>query len=205
MDLVKIHDKIEAFLNKKLKVKVNQLPQIKTNNWSQAQIKAKTIELKPGWAIFFVRQEGFVDHIAIVPNQEKHKLNLAEAELVNAAPPPIGHGIGPLTTVLTDQSGLRICTALEYINLFQPNYYSMIFVGEPPTQDPQYLQYAGLIAEQIAKTGLIDGKPIVYTFSNVHIAKYFLRMRIIIRTFTTVITIITTNITSYKWLNILII
>jgi len=173
MSFVGIHDKIQKFVNKKLKVDTSRLISLVTNSWEKAKKEAKKISLFPGWAVYFIRDEGYVDHIAIVINQENGLLNLSEAILLHAAPSPIGTGVGPLTNKTSDKSGLRIATALEFIELHQPGYYKKIFVGPPPNTENSLLIQAGKIAEDIAKSGLVDGKPVVYSFYNVPLINKF--------------------------------
>lgn len=175
MKLFTIHDKVEKFFDKKFKVDTNSLPVSSLSSWEKAKEQAKKIKLNPGWSVYFVREEGYVDHVAIAINQEPGLLNLAEAILLHAAPSPIGTGVGPLTDGDRDKSGLRVATALEYIEEYPKNFYKKIFVGHPPNVVGDIIHKAGEIAESIAKSGLVDGKPVVYTFSNIPIVKkYFI-------------------------------
>jgi hypothetical protein len=175
MKLFTIHDKVEKFFDKKFKVDTSSLPVNTLSSWEIAKEQAKKIKLNPGWSVYFVREEGYVDHVAIAINQEPGLLNLAEAILLHAAPSPIGTGVGTLTDETNDKSGLRIATALEYIEEYPKNFYRKIFVGHPPNIMQEVIHKAGEIAEGIAKSGLIDGKPVVYTFPNIPIVKkYFI-------------------------------
>lgn len=174
MKLFTIHDKVEKFFDKRFKVNTHALPVSKHTSWEIARKEAKNIKLMPGWSVYFVREEGYVDHVAISINQEAGLHNLAEAVLLHAAPSPIGIGVGPLTDRDSDKSGLRVATALEYIEEYPKKFYKKIFVGHPPKTPIDLVQKAGEIAEKIAKSGLIDGKPVVYTFSNIpFVKKYF--------------------------------
>ena len=114
-----------------------------------------------------------IDHIAIIPHQEEASLNLFDALLLNAAPSPIGLGIGPLTDNQSDKSGLRIITAIEYIELFNKGYYKKIFFGPPPINDKEIIKKAGLIAKEINDSGIIDDQPVVYSFSMIPLIKKF--------------------------------
>jgi hypothetical protein len=173
MKLFSIHDKFEKYFDKRYKVDTNSLPVSSLTTWELAKEQAKKIKLNPGWSVYFVREEGYVDHVAIAINQEAGLLNLAEAVLLHAAPSPIGIGVGPLTDHLGDKSGLRVATALEYIEDYPKNFYKKIFVGHPPNVLSELIHKAGEIAETIAKSGLIDGKPVVYSFSNIPIVKKY--------------------------------
>ncbi len=173
MKLFTIHDKVEKFFDKRLKVDTESLPVNSLSSWEKAREAAKQIKLNPGWSVYFVRDEGYVDHVAIAINQEPGLLNLAEAVLLHAAPSPIGVGVGPLTDIESDKSGLRVCSALEYIEEYPKNFYKKIFVGHPPNALSELIHKAGEIAESIAKSGLIDGKPVVYSFSNIPIVKKY--------------------------------
>jgi len=162
------------YFDKRLKVNVNSIPVDRFNSWPEVKIQAKHIAVKPGWSIYFIRDKGYVDHVAIVINQNPKKLNLADAILLHAAPSPIGTGVGPLSNKTGDKSGLRLATALEYIEKYPPVFYKKIFIGHPPDVLSDIVHKAGEIAESIAKSGLIDGKPVVYSFSKIpFIKKYF--------------------------------
>jgi len=173
MSIAAIHDKLEAFLNKIQKISFNDLSAIHFNSWNDLKEKAKDIRVKPGWAVYFVREKDYIDHIAIIPHQDESNLNLCDALLLNAAPPPIGLGIGPLTDDLSDKSGLRIITAIEYIELFKKGVYKKIFFGPPPASDDELINKAGLIAREISDSGMIDGLPVVYSFSMIPLIKTF--------------------------------
>jgi hypothetical protein len=173
MSLASIHDKIEKFVNKKQKITTSDIPSINCQSWDEAKEKAKTILLKPGWAVYFIRKEDYVDHVAIVPQQDSVMLNLFDAILLNSTPSPLGLGIGPLTNELSDKSGLRIITACEYIELHKEGYYKKILVGPPPNVTDEIVNKAGLIAKDIADTGLIDGMPAVYSFFFIPLIKKF--------------------------------
>ena len=126
MSISSIHDKLEAFLNKIQKISFNNLPTINFSSWDELKESAKKIKVEPGWAVYFVREKDYVDHIAIIPHQDEVNLNLFDALLLNAAPPPMGLGIGPLTNSQSDKSGLRIITAIEYIELYKKGDYNDI-------------------------------------------------------------------------------
>lgn len=173
MSIASIHDKLEAFLNKIQKISFSDLPTVHFLTWNDLKEKAKKIKVEPGWAIYFVREKDYVDHIAIIPHQEEANLNLFDALLLNAAPPPIGLGVGPLTDDRSDKSGLRIITAIEYIELFNKGNYNKIFFGPPPVTDKEVIKKAGLIAKQISDSGIIDDLPVVYSFSMIPLIKKF--------------------------------
>ena len=173
MSLASIHDKIEKILNRKQKVTTADVPTTNCQSWDEAKEKAKKILIKPGWAVYFIRKDDFVDHIAIVPQQDEAMLNLYDAILLNSTPSPLGLGIGPLTNELSDKSGLRIITAYEYIELYEHGYYQKILVGPPPNTPDENIKKAGIITKEIVDTGLIDGKPAVYSFYNIPLLKKF--------------------------------
>ena len=168
-----MHDKIEMFLNKIQKVSFNDLATIHFSSWNELKEKAKNIKVKSGWAIYFVREKDYVDHIAIIPHQDETSLNLFDALLLNAAPPPMGLGIGPLTDNQSDKSGLRIITAIEYIELYKKGDYKKIFFGPPPVTNKDIIKKAGLIAKEISDSGTIDNQPVVYSFSMIPLIKKF--------------------------------
>jgi len=167
-----MHDKLEAFLNKIQKITFEDLPTINFPSWDDLKEKAKNIKVEPGWAIYFVRGKNYIDHIAIIPHQDETNLNLFDALLLNAAPPPIGLGIGPLTDDMSDKSGLRIITAIEYIELFKKGDYKKIFFG-PPTNNKNIVNDAGKIAKEISDSGIINNQPAVYSFSAIPLIKKF--------------------------------
>lgn len=173
MSIASIHDKLEAFLNRIQKISFSDLPTVHFPTWNDLKEKAKKIKVEPGWAIYFVREKNYVDHIAIIPHQDEANLNLFDALLLNAAPPPIGLGVGPLTDNQSDKSGLRIITAIEYIELFKKGNYNKIFFGPPPVTDKEIIKKAGLIAKEISDSGIIDGQPVVYSFSMIPLIKKF--------------------------------
>jgi hypothetical protein len=173
MSIASIHSKIEEFLNKIQKISFDNLPTIYFSSWDELKEKAKNIKVEPGWAIYFVRAKNYIDHIAIIPHQDEANLNLFDALLLNAAPPPIGLGIGPLTDNQSDRSGLRIITAIEYIELFKTGVYKKIFFGPPPVNDKEMIKKAGLIAKEISDSGIIDSQPVVYSFSMIPLIKKF--------------------------------
>ena len=173
MSLASIHDKIEKFVNKKQKIITSDVPTINCRSWKEAKEKAKTILVKPGWAVYFIRKEDYIDHVAIIPEQDSVMLNLFNAILLNSTPSPMGLGVGPLTNEQSDKSGLRIITAYEYIELYDPGHYQKILVGPPPNVTDEIINKAGLIAKDIADTGLIDGKPAVYSFFFAPLIKKF--------------------------------
>lgn len=173
MSIASIHDKLEAFLNKMHKITFDGLPTVNLPSWNELKKKAKNIKVEPGWAIYFVRDKDYVDHIAIIPHQDETNLNLFDALLLNAAPPPMGLGIGPLTNGQSDKSGLRIITAIEYIELYKKGDYRKIFFGPPPVNDKEIIKRAGLIAKEISDSGIIDNQPAVYSFSMIPIVKKF--------------------------------
>lgn len=169
-----ILDEIEKFLNKKQKIDFDKIATIKSSSWKDAFNKSKKIVLKPGWAVYYVRSEGFVDHVSIVPKDNKPNLNLAEAKLLNATAPPIGTGVGPLSNDLFDISGLRISTAFEFIESYKGNHsYSRLLFGPPPTTDDSAIDKAGTISQKIKESGLIDGSPIVFSFGMLPVVKKF--------------------------------
>ena len=129
MSIATIHDKIEKLLNKQQKISTSDIQTINCQSWEEAKEKAKTVLVKPGWAVYFIRKDDFVDHIAIVPEQDEKMLNLYDAILLNSTPSPLGLGIGPLTNELSDKSGLRIISAYEYIELYERGYYQKILVN----------------------------------------------------------------------------
>ncbi len=173
MSIASIHDKLEIFLNRIQKISFNDLPTIHFPSWNELKEKAKNTKVKPGWAIYFVREKNYIDHVAIIPHQDEINLNLFDALLLNAAPPPIGLGVGPLVDSQSDMSGLRIITAIEYIELFNKGDYRKIFFGPPPAQDKEMIKKAGLIAKEISDSGIIDGQPVVYSFSMIPLIKKF--------------------------------
>ncbi len=173
MSISSIHDKLEAFLNRIQKISFDDLPTINFPSWDELKEKAKEIKVEPGWAIYFVREKNYVDHIAIIPDQDEVNLNLCDALLLNAAPPPIGLGIGPLTDSKSDKSGLRIITAIEYIELYKKGDYRKIFFGPPPVKNKETIKKAGLIARTISDLGTIDDQPVVYSFSMIPLIKKF--------------------------------
>jgi len=93
--------------------------------------------------------------------------------LLNAAPPPIGLGVGPLTNDQSDKSGLRIITAIEYVELYKKGDYKKIFFGPPPTNNYEVIKKAGLIAQEISNSGVIDEQPVVYSFAMIPLIKKF--------------------------------
>jgi len=173
MSISSIHDKLEAFLNKIQKIAFDGLDTVHFPSWDELKEKAKNIKVEPGWAVYFVREKDYVDHIAIIPHQDEANLNLLDALLLNAAPPPIGLGIGPLTDNQSDKSGLRIITAIEYIELYKRGYYKKIFFGPPPVNDVEIIKKAGMIAKEISDSGVINNQPVVYSFSMIPLIKKF--------------------------------
>lgn len=173
MSISSIHDKLEAFLNRIQKISFDDLPTIHFPSWEDLKEKSKNIRVEPGWAIYFVREKDYVDHIAIIPHQDEANLNLFDAFLLNAAPPPIGLGIGPLTDDKFDRSGLRIITAIEYIELYKKGDYKKIFFGPPPVKNKEIIKKAGEIAKKISDSGTIDDQPVVYSFSMIPLIKKF--------------------------------
>ena len=173
MSIASMHDKLEAFLNKIQKITFDGLNTVHFPSWDDLKEKAKEIKVEPGWAIYFVRGKNYVDHIAIIPEQDEVNLNLCDALLLNASPPPIGLGIGPLTDSKSDKSGLRIITAIEYIELYKKGDYRKIFFGPPPSKDKNMIKQAGLIAKAISDSGTIDNQPVVYSFSMIPLIKKF--------------------------------
>lgn len=170
-----ILDEAERIMNKKRKVQTDDVPTIHASTWEQAKETAKNIFLNPGWAVYYVRTEGFIDHVSIVPDYENGKpLNLYEAKLLHATSPPIGQGVGPLTNDFFDQSGTRICNAFEFIEEYKGfNSYKKLFFGPPPAAVNDLVKKAGQIAKQIVDTGLIDDKPIVFSFGMLPVIKKF--------------------------------
>ncbi len=173
MSLGSIKDKFEAFLNKVHRISLDDLNITHFLSWNELKTKAKSIKVEPGWAIYFVREKNYIDHIAIIPHQDEINLNLFDALLLHAAPPPVGLGIGPLTNDTFDKSGLRIITAIEYIELFKSGDYSKIFFGPPPTDNKEKIINAGKIAKQISDTGTIDNYPAVFSFPTIPLIKKF--------------------------------
>ena len=173
MSISSIHDKLEAFLNKIRKISFNNLPTINFSSWDELKESAKKIKVEPGWAVYFVREKDYVDHIAIIPHQDEVNLNLFDALLLNAAPPPMGLGIGPLTNSQSDKSGLRIITAIEYIELYKKGDYKKIFFGPPPVKNKELVIKAGQIAKEISDSGTIDNQSLVYSFSMIPLVKKF--------------------------------
>jgi hypothetical protein len=173
MSIASIHDKLEAFLNKIQKISFDDLTTMHFPTRDELKEKMKNIKVEPGWAVYFVREKDYVDHIAIIPHQDEANLNLFDALLLNAAPPPIGIGIGPLTDNQSDKSGLRIITAIEYIELYKSGDYKKIFFGPPPTKDKEIIKKAGMIAKEISDSGIIDNQPAVYSFSMIPLIKKF--------------------------------
>ena len=179
MSIASIHDKFEAFLNKIQKVSFENLTTLYFPTWDELKEKAKEIKVEPGWAVYFVREKDFVDHIAIIPHQDEANLNLLDALLLNASPPPMGLGIGPLTDNLSDKSGLRVITAIEYVELYQKGWYKKIFFGPPPVEDKEIIKKAGLIAKEIYDSGVIDNQPAVYSFSMIPLIKKFYAINLV--------------------------
>lgn len=173
MSIASIHDKLEAFLNKIQKISFDDLKTVHFPSWEHLKENAKTIKVEPGWAIYFVREKNYVDHIAIIPHQDEANLNLFDALLLNAAPPPMGLGVGPMSNGQFDKSGLRIITAIEYVELFNKGNYYKIFFGPPPLVDKEIVGKAGFIAKEISDSGTIDNMPVVYSFSNIPLIKKF--------------------------------
>ena len=62
-----MHDKLEAFLNKIQKIAFDGLNTVHFPSWDELKEKAKNIKVEPGWAVYFVREKDYVDHIAIIP------------------------------------------------------------------------------------------------------------------------------------------
>lgn len=173
MSIASIHNKIEVFLNKLQKVSFRDLPIIHFPTWNELKEKAREIKVEPGWAIYFVREKDYIDHVAIIPHQHESSLNLFDALLLNAAPPPMGLGVGPLTDGKSDKSGLRIITAIEYIELYRKGDYKKIFFGPPPVKDKKIIMKAGQIAKEISDSGTIDNQLVVYSFSMIPLIKKF--------------------------------
>lgn len=173
MGIGAIKDKVESLLNKIYKISLNDLNVTHFPSWDELKIKAKQIKVEPGWAIYFVREKDYIDHIAIIPHQDQVNLNLFDALLLHAAPPPVGLGVGPLVNEAADKSGLRIITAIEYIELFSVGEYSKIFFGPPPKANKTKTVSAGLIAKEISDTGLIDGSPAVFSMPTIPLVKKF--------------------------------
>jgi hypothetical protein len=168
-----IKDKFESFINKIQKISFDDLSVVHFPTWDEFKDQAKKIKVEPGWAVYFVREHDYIDHIAIIPHQDEAALNLLDAVLLNAVPPPVGLGVGPLTNDKSDQSGIRIITTIEYIELFKSGDYKKIFFGPPPIKDKERLKKAGLIAKEISDTGLIDNFPAVFSFYNFPLIKKF--------------------------------
>ncbi len=173
MSVASILDKIESFLNKIYKVSFTDLPIVHFPSWDELKVKAKDIKVEPGWAIYFVREKDYIDHIAIIPDQDKLLLNLYDALLLNAIPPPIGLGVGPLTNEKFDRSGIRIITTIEHVELYKKGYYKKIFFGPPPVKNKELVIKAGQIAREISDSGTIDNQPLVYSFSMLPLIKKF--------------------------------
>jgi hypothetical protein len=173
MSVASINDRIKKLLNRKLKIITTDIPTINCRSWDEAKIKAKSIPVKPGWAVYFIQKDDYVDHVAIIPEQKSKLLNLYDAILLNSTPSPIGSGIGPLTNDRSDKSGLRIITACKYIELNKEGYFKKIIIGPPPNASEEIIKKAGVIAKEIADTGLIDGKPAVYSFFFIPLLKKF--------------------------------
>ena len=169
-----ILDRMEAIMNKKYKMDYNSIPQKNFSSWDEAKKNAKKIMIKPGWAVYYVRSEGYIDHISIVPKVEESNLNLLETPLLHATVPPIGLGVGPLTNDFFDRSGTRLCSAFEFMESYKDTQaYKKVFFGPPPTLNESYIDKAGRIAQQIANTGLVDGKPVVFSFGMLPILNKF--------------------------------
>ena len=66
----------------------------------------------------------------------------------------MGLGIGPLTDNQSDKSGLRIITAIEYIELIKKAITENIF-WPPPGNNKEMVIKAGLIAKESVIQGLL--------------------------------------------------
>lgn len=120
------------------------------------------VPVLPGQSILFWEKGiNFVSHIALVLPQSSENLLLDRADLLHATPPSIGVAKGPLSSPI-DESGIRICKVSDYIQA-DPTEYSRIIVGSPPNASDEKLTEAGMIGQEIAETGLIDGHPAVYS------------------------------------------
>ncbi|MFA5770325.1 MAG: hypothetical protein WC894_02420 [Patescibacteria group bacterium] len=173
MSISSIHDRLEALLNRIQKISFNDLAMTHFPSWNDLKEKAKNIKVEPGWAVYFVRDKDYIDHIAIIPHQDEVNLNLFDALLLNAAPPPMGLGVGPLTNDKFDKSGIRITTMIEYVELYKKGDFKKIFYGPPPVKDKELIKKAGQIAKEISDSGMIDDQPVVYSFSMIPLVKKF--------------------------------
>jgi hypothetical protein len=124
------------------------------NNLSLLKNELKKIKVTPGQCIFFWHKKvKCVDHVAVVPTQDKNKLNLLEAKIVQGTPPPIGDG--------DDFSGIRTSTALDFIGDLNSTY-SRVIIASPPSATAQQLKKAGDLAREIGSSQKIDNKIILY-------------------------------------------
>ncbi len=157
MLIMKIFDKITGLTrHPKYNQLSNKVKSIQLEESSQLESEFKKIKLTPGQSIFFWHKKvNYVDHIAIVPSQDKRKLNLLEAKLIHGTPPPIGG---------KDYfSGIRLGTALEFIGNTEL-VYSRVIIGTPHTASSKELQHAGDLAKEMGRTKKIDNKIVVYSF-----------------------------------------
>lgn len=166
MNIVSIYDKLMFWIRS---VEYRDTPPkgmvvINVADFEAAVEEFKKIRLEPGWAVYFwQRKVQVVDHIAIVPEQDKKKLNLYNAELLHGTPPPIGKSYGPLAKG-KDYSGIRLCTLHEFTRE-NPTHYSRIAVGPPPGISDKQLKRAGEIARKVGDTGLLLDKPAFYSLN----------------------------------------
>ena len=129
--------------------------------------KMSKIKVKPGWAVFFWSKiVDYVSHVAIVIDQLEENLNLLNAKLLHATPPGVGIAKGPfakkINNIYYDYSGLRLCTAYEFIKE-NPKEYRRICIGSPPYTIKEYVSRAGQLAREIGESGLLFGKPTFYS------------------------------------------
>jgi hypothetical protein len=166
--IVKLYNAVTKFFRrpnyKRLNLKIN----VFNINSPQLESKFKKIKLQPGQCVFFWHKKiNYVDHIAIVPKQDKEKLNLLEAKLVQAIPPK-NHDE-------RDFSGVRACKAIDYMgNIGQT--YSRIIIGTPPEASKKQLRQAGKIAREIGIKQKLDNKVLLYSlpiFDKFIYAKWF--------------------------------
>lgn len=167
--LVRLYNLVNFFFHhaKKTPLK-SEISCYRTQHPNQLKNQLQQIALRPGQAVFFWNKRiRRVDHIAIVPSQDKKQLNLLEAKLVHAIPPSNKNE--------SDYSGVSTWTAVDFIGNLNKTY-SRIIVGSLAEASAHQLQKAGAIAKEVSITKKIDNKVALYSLpliSNFCYVKWF--------------------------------
>ena len=119
--------------------------------------KYNDVSYEEGASVFFWNKKyQYVDHIAIFPQQNNKTVNIFDADLLHATPPPLGEAHGKLK----DYSGLRNIPLRKF--LWETNVYSRIIIGKPHQDTQAQLKIPSEIAREILNTGKLKGKNSFY-------------------------------------------